>query len=68
MIEKLTFFDYYLKKLAISTTRLNTLLCLHLSPINLVVSQEALVDNLGVGFVLRCFQHLSLPNVATQRC
>ena len=23
---------------------------------------------LGVGFILRCFQHLSDPNLATQRC
>jgi len=25
-------------------------------------------SHLGVGFTLRCFQRLSLPNVATQRC
>ena len=24
--------------------------------------------NLGAGFTLRCFQRLSLPNTATQRC
>ena len=26
------------------------------------------MPNLGEGFPLRCFQRLSLPNVATQRC
>jgi len=47
---------------------------LHLGPINLVVFQGSLGrlpcgrSHLGVGFTLRCFQRLSLPNVATQRC
>ena len=58
----------------ISTGKLNTLLCLHIQPINLVVYQGPLVrlrrgiSNLGVGFPLRCLQRLSLPDIATQRC
>ena len=48
--------------------------CLYLRPINLVVSKEPLGNlryvksNLGGGFPLRCFQRLSLPNLATQLC
>ena len=60
---------------AISTPRLNTLLCLHLAPINLVISQGShsastadTIPNLGVGFILRCFQNLSIPDIATLRC
>ena len=58
----------------ISTTRLNTLLCLHLWPINLVIYKGPSVrkcggiSHLGRGFVLRCFQRLSFPNIATQPC
>ena len=58
----------------ISTGKLNTLLCLHTRPINLVVFKESLgnlrcgISNLGVGFPLRCFQRLSFPNLATQPC
>ena len=61
----------------ISTRQLSSLLALgdlHLGPINLVVFQGSLGrlpcgrSHLGVGFTLRCFQRLSLPNVATQRC
>ncbi len=53
----------------ISTPRLNTLLCLHLVPINLVISQGPItIPNLGVGFPLRCFQRLSFPDIATERC
>jgi hypothetical protein len=61
----------------ISTCQLNVCACarrLHLKPINLVVFQGSLGrlpcgrSHLGVGFTLRCFQRLSLPNVATQRC
>ncbi len=58
----------------ISTARLNALLRLHLRPIKLVVSQRAPVaeatwgSHLGVGFPLRCFQRLSRPDMATQRC
>ena len=57
----------------ISTPRLHTLRCLHLEPINVVISHEPsntlsdiLVSNPGVGFVLRCFQRLSIPNIATR--
>jgi len=48
--------------------------CLHLQPINLVVSQVPSgtiwygMSHLGGGFALRCIQRLSLPNIATQRC
>ena len=52
----------------ISTARLNLSQDLHLQPINLVIFQESMKSNLGPGFVLRCFQHLSNPNVATQQC
>ncbi len=51
----------------ISTSRLNALLRVHLTPINLVIFQGPKTPNLGKGFVLRCFQRLSLPNIATQR-
>src|SRR3989344_2113910 len=60
---------------AISTPRLNTLRCLHPAPINLVISYGSLIPfdgttipNLGVGFILRCFQNLSVPDLATLRC
>ena len=54
---------------AISTARLRTLLHLHLRPINVVVSHGPLKkSHLVVGFALICFQRLSLPDVATQRC
>jgi len=49
------------------------LLYLHLTPIKQVVylrpysSEEDGRSYLGVGFSLRCFQRLSLPDVATQR-
>ena len=60
----------------ISTGKLNTLLCVHTRPINLVVFEGSSVSmfpsrgisNLEVGFPLRCFQRLSLPNIATQQC
>jgi hypothetical protein len=51
----------------ISTGRLNTLPCLHLRPINVVVWPRALPGlpcgrpNLGTSFALRCFQRLSHP-------
>ena len=54
---------------AISTPRLNPLQDLHLAPINLVISQgPQTILNLGVGFILRCFQNLSVPDLATLRC
>ena len=47
--------------------------CFHLEPINLIVFQGSLLayamGNLILrGFMLRCFQHLSLPHIATQLC
>ena len=54
---------------AISTARLNTLLCLHLQPIDVVVYDDPQgKSNLVVGFALRCFQRLSRPDADTQRC
>ena len=51
----------------ISTPRLKWLPILHLEPINVVVFNEPITPNLGVGFALRCFQRLSLPYIATRR-
>jgi hypothetical protein len=43
----------------LSTARLNTLPCVHLPPINLVVFQDSLGNTyLGVCFALRCIQRL----------
>jgi hypothetical protein len=59
---------------SISTGQLNTLLHLHLQPIDVVVyhrPSEGLLPgrpNLGVGFTLRCLQRLSLPDIATRHC
>ena len=54
---------------AISTARLNVSPRLHLRPIDVVVCDGPLArSNLGVGFVLRCFQHLSCPDAATRLC
>ena len=53
----------------ISTGQLNTSLCVHFPPINLVVFQGSSgIPYLEGGFPLRCFQRLSFPNVATQLC
>ncbi len=59
---------------AISTARLKRLRALHLPPINVVVchgpsgvSRPRSV-HLGTGFPLRCFQRLSLPDIANRRC
>src|SRR5205807_8100706 len=53
----------------ISTPELNTLLCLHPEPINVVVYHDPSGrSHLGIGLALRCFQRLSFPNIATQRC
>ncbi len=52
----------------ISKPRLNTLLCVHLAPINVIVSYDPSTNTyLEVGFVLRCFQNLSIPDIATGR-
>ena len=41
--------------------------CLHLQPINLVFFKgPSGIPYLGAGFVLRCFQRLSVPDIATQ--
>ena len=59
---------------AISTGQLNALRRLHLRPINLVICEgpsEGLRpgrSHLEAGFALRCFQRLSLPDIATERC
>src|SRR5215467_10124916 len=53
----------------ISTPELNTLLCLHPEPINVVVYHDPSGrTHLGIGLALRCFQRLSFPNIATQHC
>ncbi len=53
---------------AISTPWLNTLRCLHLAPINVIISHgPQTFPHLGVGFILRCFQNLSFPDLATLR-
>ena len=52
----------------ISTYQLNTLLCLHLKPIYLVVFKGSYltgISHLEGGFTLRCLQRLSLPDLAT---
>ncbi len=56
------------RKTGISTPRLSVSLRLDLEPINLVIFQDPAIPYLGVGFPLRCFQRLSVPNIATQRC
>ncbi len=58
----------------ISTSQLHALLHFHIWPINPVVYWEPLracapwKPHLETCFPLRCFQRLSLPNVANQRC
>jgi hypothetical protein len=58
---------------AISIARLSMLPCLHLRPINVVVSDGPSGSlrsgkiRLGGGFPLRCFQRFSRPNIATRR-
>ena len=61
------------KPSAISTSQLHTLLRFHTWPINPVISwgpptQSARISHLEAGFPLRCFQRLSLPDVANQPC
>ena len=67
----------YLKSLRssprpISIGQLNTLLRLHLRPINLVVCKGSYsfagISYLEVSFTLRCFQRLSHPHFATLLC
>ena len=58
----------------ISTSQLNTSRCLHFRPIKRVVCPWSLgslrsgIQYLGMSLALRCFQRLSLPHMATQRC
>ena len=56
----------------VSTGKLNVSPRLHLRPINLVVYKGpyacAKISYLEAGFPLRCFQRLSLPNVAILLC
>ena len=58
----------------VSTGQLSTSRCLHFRPINPVVWLGALPTqgggrpHLEAGFPLRCFQRLSLPDVANQPC
>ena len=52
---------------AIRIAWLNTLLCVHLRPIYPVLFRGSERRHLEGGFALRCFQRLSLPDVATQR-
>ena len=46
--------------------------CVYLEPIYLIVSEGSYSNDgkshLEGGFMLRCFQHLSFPYVATQLC
>ena len=58
---------------AISTAQLNTLLHLHMRPINLIVYQGSYFTRNGIpylegGFALRCLQCLSRPDMATRLC
>ena len=59
---------------SISIGQLNTLLCVHLRPIKLVVCKWPYqlkvggISNLEVSFTLRCLQRLSHPHAATQLC
>ena len=53
----------------ISSSKLNPLLGLYLCPIDVVVCHDPSGKTyLGMGLALRCFQRLSLPHVAAQRC
>ena len=58
---------------SISTGQLSALPRVHFPPIELVIFQRPSGGKpreigLGRGFPLRCFQRLSLPNIATRRC
>ena len=56
-------------KRMISITQLNALLRLHPRPINVVVFHDPSGRvYLRMGLALRCFQRLSLPLIAAQRC
>ena len=54
---------------AISTGKLHTLQCFHTRPINVVVFHGSQGNaRFEGGFLLRCFQQLSRPNIATLQC
>ena len=54
---------------AISTGQLHTLLRFHIRPINVVVFHGSRGNaRFEGGFLLRCFQQLSRPNLATLQC
>ena len=64
---------YWSSPRSISIGQLNTLPCLHLQPINLVIfkGSYSIKDGksyLEGGFTLRCLQRLSVPYIATQLC
>ena len=53
----------------ISKAQLNRSLCVHLPPINVLVSNvPQWISYLVVGFALRCIQRLSLPDLDTRQC
>ena len=55
--------------LDVSSARLNTLLQLHLRPIDVVVFHAPIGrTHLGRDLALRCFQRLFLPHLATRPC
>src|SRR5690606_36596856 len=59
---------------AISTTQVHTFVCFRIWPINLVIdwgpptAEGVRISHLEAGFPHRCFQRLSLPDVANQPC
>ena len=53
---------------AISRARLNTSPCVHLPPIDVLVSDDPVRTHLADGFALRCLQRLSGPDAATRPC
>src|SRR5699024_1088683 len=58
----------------ISTSQLHTSQCFHTRPINPIIyrtphpTKVGWKSHLGAAFPLRCFQRLSIPNVANQPC
>ena len=68
LIKQTVIFNFPNRNRIISTSWLNTLLCVHLKPINVIISYDpSAMSNLEAGFPLRCFQRLSIPNIATER-
>ena len=62
------------KQSTVSTGNLNNFRYVQLRPINRVVYPGSLGSklpwnyHLGIGFTLRCFQRLSVPDIAIQPC